>query len=66
MQKPNEIDWMYFRYAYKNKGKVVDQETASAVNESIDRIINELDEEHDRLNSPEMLEMVDLIDDRLE
>lgn len=52
----NEIDHMYFTYACENKGKIVDEETANAVNESIDRILDDLDEGAEWLSSPEVIE----------
>jgi len=39
----NEIDMMYINYALNNNGKIVDRETANAVNESIDRFCAMMD-----------------------
>lgn len=47
----NEIDMMYINYALEHKGEKVDQETADAVNESIDKFCMMINETVDWLES---------------
>jgi len=47
----NEIDMMYISYALKHQDDPVDEETANAVNESIDKFCKMMDETVEWLDS---------------
>lgn len=58
IETANEIDHLYIDFALNNKNVMVDEETAEAVNESIDRFIEDMDAFCEWLNCPEMQEFI--------